>query len=226
MKKDINIYLPLFTGFYNTIHDNDYENLIYDFEQCINDWEGRYSEKLSPEDIWTIKNNTTSDNMLLCDIFEKYYTFDSKEYRKDYGTEYVYTFNEHFKDDLEAIGISDIKFNKIVSPTYYNYGNDEIDLTAKYDFEKVMKFLNDNTELFTKYIKEHNSSYDGFIPYGTNDIKEYLEKKDFEAFEITQIIDFYVRSIANYSEDEIVNLHYETSENVYNHEYVKELEEK
>ena len=63
--------------------------------------------------------------------------------------------------------------------------------------DDIKKMLYNNKISFTKYIKDHNTSYDGYIPSGTNVFDDYIKSDDFEAFELTQIIDFYIKSVLN-----------------------------
>lgn len=221
--KNMNIYLPLFSWFYNTPHDFNDSNIIDDMKQSIDDEEGGYYETLSEEDIKKVKELSWDSYSDLFDIFDKYYEIDYKQYRKDYWSEYVSNFNNELGEDLKNIWIYNIKFNHISSPQYYNYWNDEIDVSVEYDFDKLISFLNTNTEKFSKYIESHNTSYDWFIPFWTNNVEEYISKTEFEPFEITQIIHFYISEIKDEDINDITNFLLEdTQENIYEYEYVKE----
>ena len=184
MKNKKIIYLPVFAGFYNTIHEFDNEYVISDFIEEIESY-----TNVSNIDKETVKKGNYCDSS---DIFDKYYGIDYKEYMLDYSKEYVDNFNELLKEPLEKIGISNIEFKSIFSPTYYNYWNDEINININYDFDMIKNYLENNAVNFSNYIKDKNASYDGFIAFGDTDYNEYIKGNTFEAFELTQIIEFYL----------------------------------
>jgi len=90
MKKEI--YLPIFTGFYNTIHDFDEDYLLEDFRE---------------ENKNLCKGKTMSEIQAL---YDEKYNIDYKEYREDYSKEYVEAFKEKYLEKLKSIGFSDFKY--------------------------------------------------------------------------------------------------------------------
>lgn len=178
------IYLPIFSGFYNTIHDFDDSYLIDNFRE---------------------------DNEELCKDYKQYYL--------DYSKEYVNQFNETYWEEFKKIGINSIEYKSLYSPKEYNYWSDEINVEVDYDFDKIVEFLKTNKEEFTKYIEVHNKSYDWFIPYGTDEFDKYIED-DFEAFELTQIMDFYIIEVLKQETDDFIELHYGTVGNISESDYL------
>ena len=209
------IYLPLFGGFYESIHWIDYENIIDDFIESVENDYGHY--KISDKDAEMIKK----DEWEAWDIFEKYYEIDYDKYRDDYSKEYSEVFKASFDYLLDELGVKEFSFIGLYSPSFYNYGSDEIEMSINYDFDTMLSYIKKHKDLFEKYIKEKNTSYDWFMAYGTNDINQYLWKESFEAFEITQIIDFAVTWIDDPDNENIVfELHETTAESVDGYNYI------
>lgn len=68
-----------------------------------------------------------------------------------------------------------IKCGQIYSPKFYNFSNDEIDLTVKFNKVKVLKFAKENKYQFNTFLKENYSSYDGFSSSTANNFIEWLQ---------------------------------------------------
>jgi len=152
MTKSIETYLPVFTGFYGTIFDGDLEedNQIYNIN------EDREELKLEP---------ITSDDC----------TFDYVEYRKDVAQQ-ACTYIEKELNDIFTNKIS-ITYQDIHSPKEYNFTSDSINIAIeiKKGFKaELLKYLAENNEAFTIYIKERFTSYDGFISRYSNYYIEWI----------------------------------------------------
>lgn len=228
MKKTETIYLPFFQWFYNTGHDLDDEYIISDFIQHIQEWNdtywsGSYEAKISKEDLITLRKNNV-DYMDAFDIFDKHYDIDYKKYRKDYSEEYVKTFNSEYWEELSNIWITDLKFESLYSPQYYNYGNDEINATVSYDIEKIEKMIMDNKESFSEYILSENTSRDWFTAFGETELTKYLVELRSEPlkdiFLLTQVIDFYLQEEIWKKDDIIRDLTLITLEDMPIFEYI------
>lgn len=70
--------------------------------------------------------------------------------------------------------VSDIEFEKISSPRYYNFENDSIHCEITFNKTKVKQYIKDNFEEFSKYIKNNYSSRDGFISYHSNNANDWM----------------------------------------------------
>ena len=177
MSKNIIIELPLFTGFYNSIHSGTIESL-----------EEQYMEYNDIADYDTLLEE---------------YTIDYKTIYKEYAKDYVdWFFSEFGEEILKATWINITKFIKIISPKYYNYSTDTIDVEIECDKEKLMAFIEWEWEDFIKYIKGSNTSSDWFIPFITNDIKEY-KTNIIQPNKITQILQYFINK-KNYSEYTVI----------------------
>lgn len=155
--KTIKTWLPLFPGFYNTIFEPDESNEI----DYINSQ--REYNNLQPID---------------ADLIE----FDYESYENEVAKGCV-EFVENILIDMNVI--KEIKFESVVSPQYYNYSNDtiniEVEITEK-NIREIQKLISENITDFKSYLKDKYTSRSGFIPHYSNDsndwdIKECLDHK-------------------------------------------------
>ena len=133
----IESYLPVFTGFYNTLLEADEESYIED--------------------------GKTYDS----------YDWDYKEYHERIAKNCAEIIDKKLK---EAFGIS-VNFQNLVSPKYYNYSNDSINVKYQLEsdsFKRVVSYILENKEDFDGYIREHYTSYDGFVSHYSNDGTEWI----------------------------------------------------
>lgn len=84
--------------------------------------------------------------------------------------------------------VSDIEFECIRSPKYYNFENDSINCEITFDENKVKEYLNENFSLFKDYIKLMYTSRDGFISYYSNDASEWMQ--DWDEHKVGSILEF------------------------------------
>jgi len=88
--------------------------------------------------------------------------------------------------ETEEFGISiDVECGEIYSPKYYNFANDEIDLTVSYNKSIILSAAKKNKEQFNQFLKENFSSYDGFISHTANNFEEW--KQDFKEDNVQSI---------------------------------------
>jgi len=179
--KNIQIELPLFTGFYQGAHDG---NMEVAEEQIMENYDF---------------NNY--------DDFIKAYNIDykaiHKEYSKDYTNEYISLFGEKIK---KVTWINIIKFIKLTSPQYYNYSTDTIDVEVEVNQEELLAFINKAGVSFIQYIKGTNTSSDWFITYMPNNIEEYIKNIIEYPNRISQVIEYYLDSITFNEYDIIENI--------------------
>lgn len=147
----VNSYLPIFSGFYNTLWDCD----------TLEDSEIEYIN-----DERTAKGKTNIDSIEI--------DFDYKDYRNQVG-KYL---TEKIGETLKENGfISEITFDEIVSPKEYNFANDSIYVNYHLtddNQKEIKKFLFKHFEDFEDYIKENYTSYDGFISFHSNKSIDWL----------------------------------------------------
>jgi hypothetical protein len=61
---------------------------------------------------------------------------------------------------LEDTSIRLMDYEKLVSPQFYNYSTDEVQISIEYDYDRMIQYLRDNEETFSQYILEKNTSYE------------------------------------------------------------------
>ncbi len=86
--------------------------------------------------------------------------------------------------------VSDIEFERISSPKYYNFENDSIHCEITFDEEKVMEYLNENQDAFSVYIRERYTSRDGFMSFYENNALEWLEGWQDDNHKVGSILQF------------------------------------
>ena len=106
------IYLPIFEWFYNTLNSFDDEYFIENFKDDL---------KNNEIDNISFNIKEINDYWYITDLFDSYYKTNYEKYNIDYSKEYVNSFNELYKKDLELIWFYNITFDKLESPQYYNY---------------------------------------------------------------------------------------------------------
>ena len=139
-------FLPIFTGFYsNSIWEADEQSEI----DYINDQ--RSENNLNPIE-WDEVN------------------FEYSEYET--------TIAEKITDAVESLltdYVRSIKFEKVVSPNYYNFSNDSINCVIDPKRKEIKNYLKENSEAFEKYLKDQHTSRDGFISFQENTTVKFME---------------------------------------------------
>ena len=156
-KLKIDTFLPIFPGFYGTI-----------FEAS--------NEECEIEEINRIRLEKGLEEITFDDV-----VFDYEEHNNSVAKGCVNfiekELNTIFKNKLE------ITFEKLVSPKYYNYSNDSINISIDIDkklIKEIKNYLTENIEEFESYLVDRYKSCSGFISFYSHDpnvwIKEYMEQ--------------------------------------------------
>ncbi|MFT6841795.1 MAG: hypothetical protein ACJASR_000557 [Psychroserpens sp.] len=138
-----------FPGFYNSIFEPDGENEV----SHIN------NERA---------NRGLQDKVKFDDL-----EFDYKEYETDVGKQFA----SLWEDTLNGF-VSKCEFHRIESPKEYNFRTDKIEVNVEINEPAIYSFLRLYQDDFEDYVKEHHSSYSGFISFYSNDGEEWLEEDD------------------------------------------------
>ena len=138
--KEINTYLPVFTGFYEGIYEPDETSEI----DYINELRNEKNLK-----------NIDYDN---CE-------FDYDNYYLDISSQLC----DILEDELSKF-VYKIEFKKIESPKFYNYSNDKIDCIIKPKKQAILNYIKKHKTEFKKYLKDNYTSYDGFISFYDNNL--------------------------------------------------------
>jgi hypothetical protein len=179
----VKTYLPVFSGFYETQWQFDYD-YIEDFI-----------------------NQERKDKGLFSD-----YNYDDLEINNaSYEADIVKGIAKALQEDLSEF-VSNIEIEKIVSPKAYNFSNDSADVIIEIIPNKIKDYIINHFEAFKTYLHSRYTSYDGFISHYDNNIDTWLEDtKNFTDFSIDghrlgSILDFIARleGIDNFSISESV----------------------
>lgn len=141
---------------------------------------GFYESSLMNSDTsyWAIKEELDYIKDELSDDHPEYknLTEDDLDFRySDYETDVAHAFLDAWFNHAPSI-VEDVEYEGIDSPKYYNFRNDELyaTITLKEGWEDVMRrFMQENAEWLTERIKDDWTSYDGFMSFMENDIKEW-----------------------------------------------------
>jgi hypothetical protein len=86
--------------------------------------------------------------------------------------------------------VSDIEFECVISPKYYNFSNDSINCEITFDYDKIINYLNENQYAFSVYIREQYTSRDGFISSYENNASEWLEGWQEDNHKVGSVLQF------------------------------------
>jgi len=196
--KKIATYLPVFTGFYGTIFECDSEYLEEDEKRDILDNAG--AKDVPEED------------------FDEVTDFDYSAWSKEYSENMVWAI--HHKLESLVDGFQNIEFETLVSPKFYNFFNDSINVKIVLKSFKafhawLMNYLDINKLQWKEYLENRYTGRDGYIPYYSNTIEGW--KEDTENY--TKLDGHYLGAILDFilqNEDyDIESLYYDAEKPYY-----------
>ena len=199
MKKNFEIQLPFFCGFY--------ESPLYNCDTLY--WETTENEMEYWRDRFDDETLTAND----LDI-------DFPRFTEECAKAYM----DVFFNNADCPGfIKSMEFSKIVSPSYYNFETDRLFVNVEFEEDwrdKVKTFMDENKEWLTERIKKDWSSCDGFFSFMDNTYEGWfneLQSDDADERYIGVMIG-YIMYCAN--EDIYDDLITDTLENFYISEYI------
>ena len=199
MKKNFEIQLPFFCGFY--------ESPLYNCDTLY--WETTENEM----EYW---RDRFDDETLTADDLD----IDFPRFTEECAKAYM----DVFFNNADCPGfIKSMEFSKIVSPSYYNFETDRLFVNVEFEEDwrdKVKTFMDENKEWLTERIKKDWSSCDGFFSFMDNTYEgwyEELQSDDADERYIGVMIG-YIMYCAN--EDIYDDLITDTLENFYISEYI------
>ena len=92
--------------------------------------------------------------------------------------------------------IKSMTFVKLLSPKYYNFETDKLEIEVDCDWPGLVDYAkNKHRQAFDEYLKENFTSYDGFISFVPNNVGEFFVKLDDDFDRLSEvIIEFYILS--------------------------------
>lgn len=142
----IETYLPVFSGFYNTLFDDD--NLIDTLESINNERENKGLKLLDNTEDFEVnwKQLHTNVAKLCC---------------------------EWVQQELNSLGFNtNVVFQALIDGKCYQY-SDSINIEIELDTTPFFEYLSENKKEFSKSLKKHYTGYDGFIPSHSNDVNDW-----------------------------------------------------
>lgn len=92
--------------------------------------------------------------------------------------------------------IESIDFVRLISPKYYNYSTDCLELKVEFDFEKLKNYcFFDKIKEFDLWLLDNYTSYDGFVSFIPNNARHFgqaLEDTKHRDLCIQAMIEFYL----------------------------------
>lgn len=154
-------WLPIFPGFYGTILEIDEQK----------DWES----------IKFLNNERINNNIPIIDLSDnstlpvESIDFDYSGYMNEMAKE----FTEPVKSELIDAGIiKNLWFENLHSPREYNFHNDSINVTIHFSPENIKHIhkliYHEHWKEWNQYLKEKYTGCDGFIPFYSNNPKDWL----------------------------------------------------
>jgi len=194
----IETYLPIFSGFYNTIWQMDYS----------------YIENFIKEE--------RKEKRLFSEIDFGDLEINFKQYERDI----IESLCEVVSNKMNTF-INSIKLQEINNPKTYNFTNDSADILIDVNIDEIKYFIYKHKDKFKEYLKNRYTSCDGFISHYSNDFELWKsDTKDFQDFSINghylgSILDF----IANIIKINEIDLYEDVIENICILEYVINLDD-
>ena len=113
------------------------------------------------------------------DSFCEYNEVSSDDVEVDwlgYRQEVAISITSEIESKLIELGlVESVKFETIISPNYYNFANDSIDVEIVPIVDNIAKYIHSNYGAFDTYLKERYTSRDGFISFRFNSAVEWAE---------------------------------------------------
>ena len=143
----VNTFLPLFTGFYNSFYDAEVD---------------------SAEEFIIEEYNEANYTNLKYDDFN--FTVDWVGYSKEICERII----EYIKEQKECL-ILGYEFQELITPKYYNFDTDSINIELDIDFTVLLSLMRENAEALAEKISERYTTQSGFISYHSPDIHDWFE---------------------------------------------------
>ena len=145
---------------------------------------------------WNFFDDPNSLNPKTKELFDE---FLGKEADWSYDKEFVDGIGEAYTNEFDSLIKEAIpswkgsEYIEIDSPKAYNFSTDRVFARTKIDdkvSEEIMNYIKDHQDEFEALLKEKFTARDGFIPYYSNDIKEWQKSlSDMDHNELSTIFE-------------------------------------
>jgi len=177
--KQIATYLPVFTGFYNTIFDES-DSFIESELQDEESFRSHYP------DLDHIPWPFIQENFWDC--------IDGRSGEIGVVTQLVDNIARFYQDECNAPFILGARYERMNSPREYNFANDSVDCVIDVDLDGLKRYLKENEDDFADFLRRRYTSCDGFMSHYPNTVEEWREDtEDFNELDghyLGSILDF------------------------------------
>lgn len=118
-------------------------------------WDGAFDQELDDDEV---------------DLYE----VDWQKLHEEIAKNFVHVMNEYLLKVVDSI-----EYQSLVSPKFYNFGNDSINVEIKLDTSKLQWYCAENKAELDEYLKENYTSRDGFISHYANSYEEWAEDTNY-----------------------------------------------
>lgn len=185
-------WLPLFTGYYESIFDGSNDFVECETEIELSDYKYNFPR--------LVKEGVTHE-------FYTQNLWDYCDFTKSYEAS-----SESICDglmQLDSAGIIlEVRYQSTSSPKYYNFATDSINCEIIYDSIKLKDYILSNLTAFETYIENKYTSRDGFSSSYSNDVNDWLNVDDYSAHTLGSVLQFV---LLNEDDDAVINLYYESN---------------
>lgn len=101
------------------------------------------------------------------------FTWDYKEYHVRVAKAFVNKLELELRDYLPV----KFEFEELISPKYYNFSNDSINVTVEVNLDDLLALIKERGEEAAEYFKAKYTSRSGFISHHSNDLADWLDKE-------------------------------------------------
>ena len=180
-------YLPMFQGFYGTFFEIDYECFFQDLDEQASDSNIKITQEM---------RDTFCESELDTEIY------------KEYQASIVNASCSMVSNVLtENHIIENLKFEKLVSPRFYNYSNDSINIEVEFsekNIANIERIIKENFKDWELWLEQHFTSYDGFHSFYSNDVNKWDIRECLEhETKSGNILEFIIQCL-NYTQDEFI----------------------
>jgi hypothetical protein len=131
--------------------------------------------------------------------------FDQKD---EVGRQLTNVINEYICE----LGIT-ATYQDFISPRFYNFANDSIDVKYSYDSLDVLKqWIADNIDDVQHELNSRYTSCDGFISHHSTDLYDWIDNMEDDKHKLGAMLDIYV-GIQYDRNDAVMDMYYKLSDN-------------
>lgn len=187
--KKVSTWLPVFTGFYESIFDPTDNYLESETNLSLDEYKDYY------ETLFRAGVSQEFFNENLCMYLNCVKGLEGAA--------------EYICNSLACLDSADIiidtVWESLQSPKYYNFSTDSINCEIEYNADLLAKYLKENEKELIEYLKGKYTSRDGFSSSYTSDLGYWIDPENHGAHEVGSLLQFVLE---NENDDPVIDLYY------------------